>query len=120
VNGLSIDKPPIETTEAAPFPVESPKPRGIAIDQDRWFAQWWDEYWLHKAKKAAREAFRKHVRTAARFEQIMGATRAQKAEMLTREPGKRPHGATWLNGERWEDEAAGPSPAAPDDYPEFA
>jgi hypothetical protein len=26
--------------------------------------------------------------------------------MLSREPSKIPHGATWLNGERWADEVA--------------
>ena len=72
--------------------------------QDEWFEQWWPEYFLHKAKRAARDAFMKHVRTEARFREVMTATRAQKAEMLAREPGKRPHGATWLNGERWTDE----------------
>jgi hypothetical protein len=34
----------------------------------------------------------------------MRATRAQKPEMLMRDAHHRPHGATWLNGERWEDE----------------
>jgi hypothetical protein len=34
----------------------------------------------------------------------MAATRAQKPEMLSKEPSKRPHGASWLNGERWQDE----------------
>jgi hypothetical protein len=89
-------------------------------EQERWFTTWWKDYWLRKAKKDAREAFRKHVKTEGRFEQVMGATRAQKPEMLTREPSKRPHGATWLNGERWEDEIVSSRPAAAaDDYPEF-
>jgi hypothetical protein len=38
----------------------------------------------------------------------MEATRAQSAEMLSREPRHRPYGATWLTGERWTD---GPDPA---------
>jgi hypothetical protein len=38
----------------------------------------------------------------------MAATREQSPEMLNREPSKRPYGATWLNGERWEDEPSAP------------
>jgi hypothetical protein len=121
----SIDNPPFETTEPdALFPVEPPnraKPaRKTTAEQEGWFSQWWDEYWLRRAKKAAREAFRRHVRTEAQFQQVLAATRAQKPEMLTRERSKRPHGATWLNGERWEDEATEPASAAnQDDYPEL-
>jgi hypothetical protein len=66
--------------------------------------EWWTEYWLRKAKKPAREAFAKRVTTEERFLQVMTATRAQRAEMLSKEPVKRPHAATWLNQERWEDE----------------
>jgi hypothetical protein len=121
----SIDEPPFETTEPdAVFSVEpanSTKPtRETTSRQERWFSQWWDEYWLHRAKKAAREAFRRHVRTEARFQQVLAATRAQKPEMLTRERSKRPHGATWLNGERWEDETTeAVSAVNHDDYPEL-
>jgi hypothetical protein len=79
-------------------------------EQEGWFTGWWAEYWLHKARKAARQAFAKQVRTAARFQQVMAATQAQKPEMLTRESSKRPHGATWLNGERWEDETGAATP----------
>jgi hypothetical protein len=69
-----------------------------------WFAQWWAIYWLHKARAGAETAFRKRVRTEPRFQRVMAATREQTPEMLSREPSKRPYGATWLNGERWEDE----------------
>jgi hypothetical protein len=78
----------------------------MSAEQEGWFATWWAEYWRHVAKKAAREAFRKQVRTGARYEQVMAATRAQKAEMLSREESVRPHGSTWLHGERWADETA--------------
>jgi hypothetical protein len=78
----------------------------MSAEQEGWFTTWWAEYWRHVAKKAAREAFRKKVRTVARFEQVMTATRAQKTEMLSREESVRPHGATWLHGERWADETA--------------
>jgi hypothetical protein len=121
----SVDDPPFGTTEPdASAPAETAhraKPsRELTAEQDRWFTTWWAEYWLHKAKKAAREAFQKHVRTEERFRQVMAATHAQKPEELTKEPSKRPHGATWLNGERWEDETASQAPAmAQDDYPDY-
>ena len=103
----SIDDPPFGTTEpGALFPVEPSKP---AESVDGWFNEWWAGYWLRKAKKAARRAFGKQVKTAARFEQVMAAMQVQTPEMLSREPQHRPHGATWLNGERWADETTGPA-----------
>jgi hypothetical protein len=88
-------------------PNRRPKPDGgLNPQQEAWFSEWWEAYWLHKAKKAARQAFGKHVKSAARFQQVMDAMRLQAPEMLGREPQHRPHGATWLNGERWSDETA--------------
>jgi len=94
----------------SPDPNAKVKTRPICAmtpEQEAWFSQWWSEYWLHKAKKAAREAFRKAVTTDALFQKIMAATRAQKPEMLGRDPSKQPHGASWINGERWNDEIPG-------------
>ena len=73
-----------------------------------WFAQWWAIYWHRDAKKAAQKAFTRNVRTEARFQQVMAATKAQAAFMLSKEKTFRPLGATWLNGERWEDELSAP------------
>lgn len=121
----SIDNPPFGITESqARFPAEvTPVAKlfqGMTPEQKRWFTAWWAEYWLHKAKKAAQAAFQRHVKTEERFQQVMAATRAQKPEMLAREPSKRPHGATWLNGERWEDEITAAAPTTgQDDYPEL-
>jgi hypothetical protein len=77
--------------------------------QEVWFNEWWSAYWLRKAKKAARLVFGKQIRTAAMFERVMAATSAQASEMLGRAPQHRPHGATWLNQERWEDETIQPT-----------
>jgi hypothetical protein len=84
----------------------APKTAGeaLASQQEIWFAAWWAEYWHKRARKAAWAAFKKHVKTEERFHVVMAAMRAQKPEMLQREPSKRPYPATWLNGERWEDE----------------
>ena len=79
-----------------------------SAQQEVWFEQWWSAYWLHKSRKRAMEAFAKAVQTDERFQQVLEATRAQAAEMLSREPAHRPHGASWLNGERWLDEAVQP------------
>ena len=73
-----------------------------------WFQQWWAIYWRKVSRKDAEKAFAKHVKTEARFEQVMAATRAQAPMMMHREPEHRPHGATWLNAERWEDQPAPP------------
>ena len=116
--------PPKATEAGARFPGEA-GPRGtsqdLAAKQEAWFSQWWAAYWRHRARKAAREAFRKHTRTEARFQEIMAATDAQTQEMLAKEERYRPHGASWLNGRRWEDEATTPvqQPTTADDYPEL-
>jgi len=114
------------------LPTEEPTPEGVALtpaaktskemtpEQEQWFTSWWAEYWRRRSKKDAREAFRKQVKTEARFQQVMAATLAQKPEMLSRPEDKRPHGATWLNGERWEDEITSPAATtAPGIYPEY-
>lgn len=116
---VSVDEPPFDTTESdALFPGGESAPKNerqkLEAQQDSWFAEWWAVYWLKKSRKRAREAFGRHVRTEARFQQVMEATRAQSPEMLSREPQYRPHGATWLNSERWDDDTAVPAAAKPD------
>jgi hypothetical protein len=91
--------------------------------QEQWFTTWWHEYPVHKGKKDARIAFAKQVKTEVLFQQVLAATRAQKPEMLSREPKHRLYPASWLNGARWEDETEEPTlrPAqsASDEYPEL-
>ena len=86
-------------------------------DHEGWFEQWWPAYWRKVAKKAAQAAFKKHVKTPERFAQVMTATRTQTAAMMAREPDKRPHGASWLNGERWTDEPSQPARKGPSKSP---
>ena len=91
----------------AETPPDQPRVVRSALPSPDWFSQWWKIYWPPKhARAAAESAFRKKVRTESRFQRVMAATREQAPEMLSREPSKRPYGATWLNGERWEDEPA--------------
>ncbi len=82
-------------------------------DHPEWFEQWWAIYWRKVARKPAEKAFRTHVRTKARFEQVMRAIQAQAPAMMARDPEKRPHGATWLNAERWLDEPSTPARKPP-------
>jgi hypothetical protein len=61
-------------------------------------------------------------KTEYRFKRVTAAMSAQKPEMMSREPRHRPHGATWINGQRWQDELEQPTQltesAAADDCPE--
>ena len=91
-NGFQLSEPP---TDAA---VE------LKAKQVFWFQQFWAEYWRKAAKKPAEVAFCKNVKCIATFDAVMAAVNAQKPVMLARDPEKRPHAATWLNGERWLDE----------------
>ena len=77
---------------------------GLTEQQEEWFSAWWQAYWRKVARKPAQRAFARLVRTQERFDQVIKATLAQAPEMLSRPPEKRPHGATWLNAERWNDE----------------
>ncbi|MGD0669927.1 MAG: hypothetical protein ABSB23_20495 [Bryobacteraceae bacterium] len=99
---LSLDNPPFDTLDE------------VKPDRESWFSAWWGIYWLHKARKPAHDAFMRRVKTDAIYRQVMDATRAQAPEMLAREPSKRPHGATWLNGERWNDELSAPGATKPE------
>ena len=97
---------PFEDSHAE-TPPDQPRLVRPAVPSPDWFSQWWKIYWPPKHTRAAAEkAFRAKVKTEARFQRVMAATREQSPEMMSREPSKRPYGATWLNGERWEDEPA--------------
>ena len=82
-------------------------------DRESWFDAWWPNYWRKVAKQDAQKAFKKHVRTEELFQQVMAATRTQTPMMMAREPDKRPHGATWINGARWNDEPSQPARVGP-------
>jgi len=79
---------------------------------DGWFADFWALYPRKVAKKAAAGAFLKAVRSEARWRKVKAALEAQLPGLLAREPEKRPHPATWLNQERWNDEPDPPAQGA--------
>ena len=94
------------------FALAPPTERSANGYRPQWFAQWWAIYWRKVSRKSAEEAFQRHVKTEARFAEVMAATKRQTSTMMEREPERRPHGATWLNGERWTDEPAPPRQSA--------
>ena len=95
---------------AASEPTKKPArlTESLTPQQDLWFAEVWGIYWRRVAKKPARKAFGKAITTPEMFGRVLAAIRSQTPEMLAREAAHRPHFATWLNQERWGDEAAEP------------
>jgi hypothetical protein len=94
------------------FSLPKNKPSG-GDRQAEWFSEFWAAYWRRVARKPAEKAFRVHVKTEERFQQVMAAVKRQLPGMMEREPDKRPHGATWLNAERWNDEPEAPARVGP-------
>jgi uncharacterized protein YdaU (DUF1376 family) len=98
-----------------------PKRKNVPFSEDKkptaeqtaWFEEFWQQYWLRKAKKPAFAAFCKHVKTTERFAEVIAAVAAQKPEMESRQPQHRPLAASWLNAERWTDEPPEPAKPAP-------
>ena len=91
------------------FDLASSNGAGAGKHAPGWFEEWWAIYWRRVSRKLAEQAFAKCVKTQAQFDRVMAATRKQTPAMMAREPDKRPHGATWLNGERWNDEPSEPA-----------
>ncbi|WP_109523730.1 MULTISPECIES: hypothetical protein [Nocardia] len=69
--------------------------------EDREFAEWWKLWPRKQARAAAAKAFPR-ARAKIGFDALMSATRAY-VQDTNREDAYTPHGATWLNGERWAD-----------------
>lgn len=103
-----IDEPKLGNEPDTLFPTNSRKPAkavdGLTPQQETWWADFWNAYWLKRSRKAARQAFAKQVRSLTRFQEVMGAVQAQSPEMLARQSQHRPQAATWLRGERWADD----------------
>jgi len=70
-----------------------------------WFEEFWADYWLKKSRHDALVAYFEKVTTLETHDRIIAAVQKQTPEMMRREPKNRPHGATWINGFRWNDEA---------------
>jgi hypothetical protein len=72
-----------------------------------WFEEFWMDYWRKAAKKEARIAFFEKVRTLDLFDRIVAAVTAQGPQMMAKGEEYRPHAATWLRRESWNDEVSG-------------
>lgn len=74
--------------------------------QESAFQVFWEKYPNKKAKKAAWKAWVKLDYTPELGQRIMaGLTAAVASEQWTKDGGRYvPHPATWINGERWEDD----------------
>lgn len=75
------------------------------------FAVWWSLYPRKVSKAKALAAYRK-ARRSSGAEQILNGLRAQLGGLEARPMDKRPHATTWLNGERWADDAEHAAPMA--------
>lgn len=75
--------------------------RAVAVTSDPRFDQWWQVWPRKQARREAERAFAKAM-AKIDFAQLMQATIAF-AQDPHREDRFTPHGATWLNGERWDD-----------------
>jgi hypothetical protein len=78
------------------IPLPSPEPESDP------FADFWLLYPRHIAKLAARKAWAKI--DAAQHIPILTALTAWRQVWRDKDPEYLPHAASWLNGERWEDE----------------
>lgn len=121
VGAVSVNDPPFDTVggegavedgEGAveewsllPEVVAAPDPR------DAWFGEFWAVYGKirNADKQAARRAFNRAISNQTAFDRIMDRLRLQAPGYLAREPGKRPHASTWLNGARWDDDPDQPA-----------
>lgn len=97
-------EPPSKTQ---PTPTPSP-PKGGSVPTNLAFARFWQAYPRKVGKADARKAFDKACHKLAP-EEITGALERAKAAWT--DPQFIPHPATWLNGERWEDEPEALRPA---------
>lgn len=73
---------------------------------DEEFETWWRAYPKKLAKGDARKAWKQTARMRPPLEALLEALKnAQRAEQWMRDGGQYiPYPATWLRGERWEDE----------------
>ncbi len=67
------------------------------------FEVFWDHYPRHLAKAAARKAWQRLQPDYPLVQRMLDAI-AQQRKSLQWQRGYIPHPATWLNGERWDDE----------------
>ncbi len=80
-----------------------PQPSKAVTDEQ--FEQWWQRYPRRKGKGQARKAFRAAAKRVG-YQRLCEATEAFARDCESKQTDIQyiPHPATWLNGERWDDE----------------
>ena len=81
-------------------------PKDARAGMDEAFSAFWASYPRHTNKKAAQQAFQRLNPNDALMQTILAAIEKQKrSQQWTKDGGQYiPHPATWLNGQRWNDE----------------
>lgn len=72
-------------------------------DVEREFAEWYDAYPRKRGRGQALKAY-KAARKKVDAETLLRSIRQQSAALLASGPAYVPYPATWLNGERWDDQ----------------
>ena len=96
-----------------PGPDPEPKDSCASADAEREFDEWWSAYPRKKGKGQAVKAYRT-ARKKASASTILEALRSQRAHLTKEGVEFCPYPATWLNGERWEDEPDNVAQLRPD------
>jgi hypothetical protein len=110
------------TKKATPKSEKKAKPNNVLNKKHmlKFFERFWDEYPRKKGRKKAKEKFLSLSLDEEKFKRIMEALRKQKeSDEWKRDKAKKyiPHPATWLHGERWEDEVESPGDTLGDSGP---
>jgi len=93
-------QPPLPQTPENQFELETPNP-----GMDAEFEAFWDAYPRKNAKAHARKAYAKARKTIS-ASALLAAVKAWPFDEQVRNGSDyRPYAASWLNGERWEDES---------------
>lgn len=96
----------LSTTEQSSLPKTQRRNR-VSIfkseQQKTAFEEFWGAYWRKTHRKSAEIAYVKAISSTGAHRKAMEAIKAQMATMIARDVENRPHAATWLNGERWND-----------------
>ncbi len=86
------------------------KPADPTMAEQEAFDAFWAIYPRRVAKKPALDAWLAAVRAGALEADIASGARSYAGERAGKDPEKTAHAATWLNAQRWTDEAAAPPP----------
>lgn len=76
----------------------------LVDDKELWFSEFWKLYPRHVAKANAEKAFKKKCTSEKVYTAIMNGLQTYVASCKGKDPQYIAHPATWLNGERWNDE----------------